>query len=337
MSGKIRVLATRRFTPEDLQYIRSRVDPNVELMEPADFSADALAEAVQHGVKALLGEPPGKEVLDKAHDLRLIQVPWTGVDRLDFQLLGQYPFAVCNSHSNARIVAEYACSLLLSAAKWIPYHDRRLRRGEWCRPNLGEAALFRPPESLCRKTIAVIGFGAVGRALAQMLSGFGADIRAVAAKPSDKTPSFPSRLVGPERMAEVVSAADFVVIAVPLTDETRGMIGKNIFERMKRTAYLINVSRGEVVVEEDLYGALSERLIAGAAIDTWYQYPTADIPKVFPSQRFPFHELDNLILSPHRAGFARAEFPHLDDAIENINRLASGKELFNVVELARGY
>lgn len=337
MDDKIRVLVTRRFMPEDLKYIADRLDVGVELMVPTAFQPDVLSEAVKNGVGVLLGEPPDKEVLDRAEDVRLIQVPWTGVDRLNFQLLRQYPFIVCNSHSNARVVAEYACSLLLSVAKWIPYHDRHLRRGEWCRPNLGEAALFRPPESLYRKTIAIIGFGAVGRALARILNCFDADIQAVDANPSEATPPLLSRLVGPEQMDEVVAVADFLVVALPLTDTTRGMINGDVLKRMKSTAYLINVSRGEVVVEEDLYRVLSERLIAGAAIDTWYQYPTADTPDVFPSRRFPFHNLDNLILSPHRAGFVRGELPHLDDAIENINRFASGKELINVVDLTKGF
>lgn len=337
MNVKIRVLLTRRFMPEDMDYIRSRIAPNVELIVPDDLGPAALAEAVQNGAEVLLGEPPGKEVLDKAKDLRLIQVPWTGVDRLDFALLRQYPFTVCNSHSSAGVVAEYACALLLSAAKWIPYHDRQLRRGKWCRPNQGDSGLFRPPESLRGKTAGIVGYGAVGRALAGMLDGFGMFLRAVDARPEDETPRPLSRLGGPERLLEMIAAADYLVVAAPLTPDTRGMIGAEAFDRMKSSAYLINVSRGELIVEEALYRALEERRIAGAAIDTWYQYPTAKQPDVFPSGRFPFHELDNLILSPHRAGFARGELPHLDDAIENINRFASGRELINVVDTAKGF
>jgi len=337
MSAKLRVLLTRRFMPEDLEYIRARVDENVELTSPRAFDAEALGEAVERGADALLGEPPGKAVLDKAVGLRLIQVPWAGLERLDFALLRQYPFIVCNSHGNARVVAEYACSLLLSAAKWIPYHDRHLRGGRWCRPNVGDAALFRPPESLQHKTLGIVGYGAVGRALAGLAAGFDMDIQAVAARASGETPPPLSRLVAPARLIDVAADADFLALTVPLTDKTRGMIDRRIFDHMKQTAYLINISRGEVVVEEDFYRVLSDHRIAGAAIDTWYQYPSADRPEVLPSARFPFHELDNLVLSPHRAGFARGELPHLDDAIENLNRLASGRELLNVVDLTAGY
>jgi phosphoglycerate dehydrogenase-like enzyme len=170
-----------------------------------------------------------------------------------------------------------------------------------------------------------------------MAGGFGLDIQAVDARSLPETPSPLSRLVGPPDLGVVAAAADFLVVTVPLVDETLGMIDRKVFDRMRATAYLVSVSRGEVIVEEDLYRALSEHRIAGAAIDTWYQYPRPDSPDVLPSRRFPFHELDNLVLSPHRAGFARGELPHLDDAIENLNRFAAGKELINIVDLSAGY
>lgn len=337
MSGIIRVLLTRRFMPEDMEYLKTRLNPGVQLVMPESFGADALGELAASGIDAMLGEPPGKEVLDRAKGLRLIQVPWTGVERLDRRLLKEYSFAVCNSHSNARTVAEHALALLLAAAKWIPYHDRHMRKGKWCRPNLGEASLFRPSESLYGKTLGIVGYGAIGRALARMTDGLGMIIQAVDAKSISQTPAPLTRLVAPQCLDEVAAAADFLVVAVPLVEETRAMIDRDVFDRMKSTAIFVSVSRGEVVVEEDLYRVLSECRIAGAAIDTWYQYPKSETPNVFPSLRFPFHELENLILSPHRAGFARGELPHLDDAIENLNRLAAGKELHNVVNLSAGY
>ena len=105
MSQKIRVLLSKDFFEKDLEYIHSQLVENVELVKPAAFTPEAIAGAVKDNIHAILGEPPAKVVLDNAKDLKLIQVPWTGVDRLDFELLKQYPFLVCNSHSNAVVVA----------------------------------------------------------------------------------------------------------------------------------------------------------------------------------------------------------------------------------------
>jgi len=136
---------------------------------------------------------------------------------------------------------------------------------------------------------------------------------------------------------EVAGVAHFLFAAVPVPEDTRGLIHQAVFQAMKPTAYFINTSRGKIVVEEDLYNALKDGVIAGAAIDTWYKYPAPDNPQTTGSEKFPFHELNNLVMSPHRAGFAKGLMPHLDDAIENLNRLAAGRELINVVDLDAGY
>jgi phosphoglycerate dehydrogenase-like enzyme len=337
MEQKIRVLLLRKFFDEDLAYIRAHLSAAIELVAPAQFTPQALAEAADGNIQAMLGEPQSKEILDNARDLKLIQIPWTGVDRLNFQLLRRYHFTVCNSHSNARVVAEYAVSMMLAAAKWIPLHDRFMRCGKWCRPTPDGKGLFLPPEQIHGRSVGILGFGAIGQSIADMLSGFSVSIHAVDAKPFSSAPAGICRIVEPDRMTEVVAAADFLFVTVPLTENTRGMINRTFFKNMKPTSYFINTSRGEVVVEEDLYTALRDRLIAGAAIDTWYKYPTADNPETTGSDKFPFQELNNIVMSPHRAGFAKGLVPHLDDAIENLNRLAAGRELINVVDLNAGY
>ncbi|MBN1795539.1 MAG: hypothetical protein JW804_02595 [Sedimentisphaerales bacterium] len=337
MSEKIRVLLVKNFFEKDIEYIRARLLDSVEIIRPSEFTPETIAQAVKDNIHVVLGEPKTKAILDNASSLKLIQIPWTGVDRLNFDLLKQYPFLVCNSHSNARIVAEYAVAMMFAIAKRLAFHDRYLRRGKWCRPTQQGENLFFPPEPVYQKTIVIIGYGAIGRNIAEMLAGFSAKIIAIDVKPCNKTPQPLYKLLGPEKMPDAAAQADFLFTAVPLTEHTRGMINKNVFEKMKSTAYFINTSRGEVVVEEDLYNVLKNRRIAGAAIDTWYNYPKASSPDALPSLKFPFHELDNLVLSPHRAGFARGAMPHLDDAIENINRFAAGKELINIVDLNAGF
>ena len=333
---RVRVLLTKQYFETDISYLRSNLAENIELVQPARFTSQDIALAARDDVHVLLGDHISRETLDNARELRLIQIPWTGVDRLDFGLLNQYSIAVCNSHSNAGVVAEYAVGLMMAVVKSIPFHDKQLRQGKWMRPRRNAPDSFLPPYLIAGKTIGFLGYGAVARKIAQLLSGFEVSFVAVDAHPAVEPPE-PLRFLGaPDEAAHVMAQADIVFIAVPLTAKTAGMVNAELLKMMKPSAYLINTSRGEVVNESDLYDALKERRIAGAAIDTWFAYPTETCPDTLPS-KYPFHELDNVVMSPHRAGFAGGLLPHLDDAIENINRLATGRPLINRVDLTNGF
>jgi phosphoglycerate dehydrogenase-like enzyme len=316
--------------------LRAGLRPDVELVTPPAFTPEALLEAVRD-VDALLGDQITQPLLEAGTRLRLIQVPWTGVDRLDFALLRQFTVPVCNSHSNAVPVAEMAVSLMLAIAKKIPLHDARLREGNWMRPKRGEPDSHLPPTLVSGRTAGFLGFGAIARQIAQLLAGFQMRFIATDAR-ADATPPAPLDAVyPPEQLLEVAAQSDLLFVTLPLTPATRGLVNAEVFAAMSPSAYLINTSRGEVVDEEALYTALSTRRIAGAAIDTWYQYPKADQPQVLPSARFPFHALDNLVLSPHRAGFAEGTLPHLGDVVANLNRLAAGEPLINQVDVHAGF
>lgn len=336
MSENIRVLMTKPYFSEDIVYLRANLLENVSLVSPQAFTDMAIAEAVKGDIHVLFGPYFSQTVLGNATALRLIQVPWAGVDTVDFELLRRYNIPLCNSHSNADVVAEYALSLMLAIAKKIPFHDGRLRQGKWCRPKRGDG-VFMPPVMIGGKTVGFIGYGEIARAVTQLLSGFSLKFIAVARRDHLDTPAPLSFLGGTDDIEFVVGESDFLFITLPLTDATRGLFDKKLLASMKPSAYLINVSRGETIDEDALYVVLKERRIAGAAIDTWYDYPNVDCPDVMPSTRNAFHELDNLVLSPHRAGFVEGRMPHLDGAIENINRLATGRPLINMVDIESGY
>jgi len=333
----IRVLLVERFSPEEIKYLESDLNENIAIIEPIAFSPEVLAQTVKDNIDVLFGRPKNKEILENGKDLKLIQVPWSGVDRLDFEMLRRYSIPVCSSHSNAGVTAEYAVSMMLATAKQLPLHDRYLRMGKWCRPRRDRESIFLPAEPVNGKTIGIIGYGTIGKKIADLLAGFSVKIQAVSTQEHTQVPEPLSLIVSSERMLHVVEVADFLFITVPLTDNTRNMIDKAVFGKMKSTSFLINTSRGDVIVEEDLYNALKNNEIAGAAVDNWYNYPKPGEPDVLPSRKFPFHELDNLVLSPHRAGNARGYYPNHDDAIENINRLAAGKPFINVLDLAKEY
>ena len=333
----LRVLLTKAFFPEDLAYLRRGLSTAVELVVPSDYLPKTLAEAVKADIDVLFGELVTLAILQNARHLKLVQVPWTGVDRMDFALLREFGVTVCNSHSNARAVAEMAVGLLLAITKKIPLHDSRLRQGEWMRPKPGRPDSHYPPTLLGGKTALCVGYGAVARQVVTLLSGFGMRFIATEARLVSPAPQPLEALYAAKQLHEIIPQADILFITIPLLPSTRGLIDAQAFNLMRSTAYLINTSRGEVIDEAALFDVLKARHIAGAAIDTWYQYPKAGQPNVLPSAQFPFHELENLVLSPHRAGFADGELPHLADAVHNLNRLAAGQSLINHVDIHAGF
>ena len=334
MSAKLKVVLLRRYFPEDLAYLKSRLVPGVELIEPKDQSPSALADAAADA-DVLLGGAVPEPVLANAKKLKLLQVPWTGVDTLDFDLLRRYRPVVANSHSNAAAVAEYAVSLLLSLLKAIPLHDRKLREGDWARPKPGSKEGFVAPRPLSGRTVGFLGYGAIGSRIAGLLEGFKPRFMAVANRKRD-TPRPLERLGGPGELGEMLPKLDVLFLTAPLTRETRGLLDEKALSKLRPDAVLVNVSRAELVDEGALYSALKEGRLGGAAIDAWSLSPSAQQPLTLPSKH-PFHELPNVVLSPHRAGYSAGELPHLADAIENINRLARGEKLQNVVDLEAGY
>jgi phosphoglycerate dehydrogenase-like enzyme len=130
-------------------------------------------------------------------------------------------------------------------------------------------------------------------------------------------------------------SADFFVVSLPLTEGTRGLVGESSFAAMPAHAVLINVGRGPVVDETALFKALRDRRIAFAAIDTWYSYPAAGTLTGAPS-RLPFHELPNLLMTPHMSGWTAGTIRRRQAVIaDNVNRCRQGLALMNVVHAAR--
>ena len=126
-------------------------------------------------------------------------------------------------------------------------------------------------------------------------------------------------------LEKVIKESDFIVVTVPLTRETKGLFGEKELNLMKGK-YLINISRGVVIDEEALFKSLKEGNLAGAAIDTWYQYPTSKQKEISPS-KYDFHKLDNIVMSPHTAGYTnKALEENIKSVFENIVKIYYGEE-----------
>ncbi|HEX6143971.1 MAG TPA: 2-hydroxyacid dehydrogenase [Geminicoccaceae bacterium] len=261
-----------------------------------------------------------------APNLRLIHVPASGLDEIDFQAVPD-GVPVCNAFEHDSGIAEHVLAAILQFAVDLPGRDRRFRSGSWAdSPRMGAAG--RP--ELTGQTLGCIGYGSIARAVATRARAFDMRIAAATRAPRSLDPE-PDVLVGFDRIGEVLEQADFLVIACPLTPATTGLIGPGEIDRMKRSLVLINVARGPIVDEQALFEALREERIAGAAIDVWYRYPSPGEPEPRPSS-LPFHELDNVIMTPHCSGWTaelmRRRFAVI---IDNIERLRAGRPLRNQV------
>ncbi|MCK5767877.1 MAG: hypothetical protein KAH35_05845, partial [Candidatus Atribacteria bacterium] len=137
-------------------------------------------------------------------------------------------------------------------------------------------------------------------------------------------------------LRKVIKKSDFLVVSVPLTEETKGMITKKELQLMNGK-YLINISRGSVINENDLYEALKNNDLVGAAIDTWYQYPGKEKNKILPG-KYDFQKLKNIIMSPHTAGYSDKAFEeNIKEVFDNIVKVYCGEEPENQVNTELGY
>ncbi|MHA1668207.1 MAG: 2-hydroxyacid dehydrogenase [Candidatus Heimdallarchaeaceae archaeon] len=274
------------------------------------------------------------EQLSIAKKLKFHQTFATGLDRHNLQFYKEKSIILCNSHFHSHIIAEYAFSLLAAASKELLQNDSLLRKGEWNYNKYKSVSLF-------EKTILFLGYGKISRHIKKMCEPF--SMKFIAIKRTKDVEDDDVQIFLPDQKKEALEQADFIINTLPKTPKTIDFIDEQAFSHMKDTAILINVGRGETINEEALYKALKEKKIKCAAIDVWYNYPKnrgteKQTPyPCFPS-RFPFQELDNVIMTAHRAWVT--DFPWFaftEQLLENINRFIRGEELLNVVNLSEGY
>jgi phosphoglycerate dehydrogenase-like enzyme len=264
-----------------------------------------------------------------ARRLKLVQVPGAGLERIDRAAIPTGA-ALANAYGHEVGIAEYALGAMLALTRDFVRLDRALRRGIWH----SQWAVGAPPPpwpQLAGQTLGILGYGRIGRALARRARAFDMEVCAIRRDVARSAADELALLGGLEILDDVLQRADYLVIALPATAETRGLIGESQLAAMKRTAVLINVARAEIVDEDALYRALADRVIAAAALDVWFRYPT-DAAPTHPARR-PFHELPNVLLTPHVSGWTegmlRARVRLIAD---NIERVARGERLENLVE-----
>jgi phosphoglycerate dehydrogenase-like enzyme len=315
---------------EALSLLKGHLLPTVNLTMGADLPNPATYQVLVAG-------RPERKHLTASQNLCAVIVPWAGIPEPTSALMREFPgIALHNLHHNALPVAEHAIALLLAASKFLIPMDRSLRSGDW-RPRYGP----NPSVLLNGRSALVVGYGAIGQKVARLCLGLGMKVRAVArrASPQHSGPADGVLAGDVGELHDLLPLAQALILCLPHTPETAGIIGERELRQLPPDAVLVNVGRGPTVDEAALYHALRDGTLLAAGLDVWYSYPSDEAARscTMPSD-YPFHELPNVVMSPHRAGGStdteRLRMIHL---AELLNAAARGEPMPNRVDLLVGY
>ncbi|MCD6327497.1 hypothetical protein J7M28_08090 [bacterium] len=312
--------------------------PLVKLVFPSDIEEETLIRLAPKA-DIIIGWRPTKELLGAAKRLRLFINPGAGVQHLVELFRGltsDRDIILVNGHGNSYFTAQQTVAILLALMNKVISHHNWMVQGHWRKGDKDAASI-----PLRDRKVGLLGYGAVNTKVHRFLAGFDVEFHALRNDWSKLTEAPPTPLVRYDtaRFEDFLKAIDILIVSLPLTPATEGLIGKREFDLLGPDGLFVNTGRGAIVDENCLYDALNDNVIAGAALDVWYNYtPVADEGGRTSPYNCPFHELDNVVLSPHRAASPFRDLKRWDEVIENISRLAAGRSDFlNVVDVEAGY
>lgn len=338
-----KVLATWYATEGELEEIRRAIGADAHLVSPRppsglsryECSLDAVAEHVTDA-DAIIGWVLPEGALARARALRLLCWLHAGIDELDQQELARRHVKVCNVRgANATAVAEHAVALLMALAKRLPAKHAAVREGR-------AVPLWDPAwqaSTLAGKTVAIAGLGNIGARIAKRLSGF--EMRVIGIRRDPRNPcKHVDTVYGPDQLLEVIGAADFMILALPITPETDRMFGKRELAAFKPGSLLVNVARGNIVDEGALCEALTSGGLRGFASDVWWNYTNA-FPATYhfpvPS-RTGVHLHDSVLGSGDQANNAEGvREQDIEFGLRTLREFQHGEPLSLEVDLKLGY
>jgi phosphoglycerate dehydrogenase-like enzyme len=272
-------------------------------------------------VDIIVGSRVSRKLITFARKLKMIQAIGTGVDGIDIDAATERGVTVCSAVGlNAVPVAEHAISLMLALAKNITKYDKKIRNEGWLRT---------PSTLLSKKTLGIVGLGSIGAEVTKRAKAFEMRILAIKRNPSEelRVKLGIDFLGGQDALPRILMESDFVVLSIVLTPETKNMIDERELRMMKKSAYLVNVSRGKVIDEEALITVLKEGTIAGAGLDVF------EVEPINPNN--PLLKLENVVLTPHVAGGGGTEELMKERGkfiVQNIERITKGQKPEKIVE-----
>ena len=304
----------------------ANLSPSIEFVAVA--SAAEMAGALQ-GADVAIGRNGfvcDDTLLAAGRDLRWLQTLSSGVELCaGRRALAERDILLTNMRAvSGPVISEHAIAMLMALSRGLHVSVARQASEDWNDDFAGTRLT-----TLSGKTLLVVGLGGIGGDIARRANALGMRVIATRATRQAK-PEYVDYVGMPDELATLIPQADAVVNAAPLTPATRGLFDAKLFAKMKRTAYFINVARGQAVVTPDLVAALTSGQIAGAGLDVTEPEP---LPRGDPLWRAP-----NLLLTPHMSGSsADGGVPQLAVVIENLRRYLAGERMLSVVDIDRGY
>lgn len=307
--------------------IKQRLPEDIEVIYPEKGTDEELIELARD-VEIIVSTRLSAIVAENAPKLKLLQKTGAGVDDMPFEALLPKTYMANTSGSNPLPLAEGAVALVLALAKRIVPRHQEFNEGRGNK----RGVMFHG------KTAGILGMGAIGVEVAKMLKGLGMKVIATRREGNEKL----REELGLEWLGDkndldrLMQESDFLIVTIPLTPDTSGLVGEHEIRLMKPGSYLVNVARAAIVQEKPLYDALKDGHLAGAAIDVWWQPHFWDPlwnTEGNPASKYPYWELDNVICIPHNIGSTDYQSDaSLEIMVENIIRIRDGKTPINLVD-----
>jgi len=257
----------------------------------------------------------------RAPRIRMLQTLAAGVDHLPYRTFPKSMLVCGNAGAYDTSVGEHAMALLLSAAKDIPRRTREIASGTFDQSASSKA--------LAGTTVLILGMGGIGTTVAGMCKAFRMHVIGISRKGALVPPGDEAGRLGD--LPRLLPRADYVVLALPLTASTKGLVDRAFLDAMKDDAVLVNIARGKIVVEDDLYEHLRTHPDFRAALDVWWAYPDGRSGRPF---HRPFHELPNVLMTPHNASAIPPQRRwSMEAALDNVLRFLRGEAPRNVVDV----
>jgi phosphoglycerate dehydrogenase-like enzyme len=307
---------------EDLRDPVCHIAPDCELV-PITSEGDVGGELDDAEVLFLrwgIGQEAFQRLVASVPNLRWIHTTSAGVDHVLFPKLAEFDVALTNASGVFNVpIAETVLAYMLAVVKRLPQFLDQQRVRHWHNLELRE---------LRGLTAGILGLGDIGGEVARLCQAFGMHVVGLRRHPQPS--QFAEEVLPPDRLHDLLARSDFVVIATPLTDQTRGMIGRAELKAMRSDAWLINIARGPIVDEDALIEALRDRTIGGACLDVFSLEPLPEDS--------PLWDLPNVIVTPHNSwSSSHWREREIELFLENLRRYVAGKPLLNVVDKHAGY
>ncbi|XRQ05528.1 NAD(P)-dependent oxidoreductase [Actinomadura welshii] len=319
MTAPWRILSLPPIAEEVVRRLLEPLGDAAEVAFPQARDRDALLPALA-AADIVIADFSGQLALDAdavraAPRLAFVQMPAVGTDSLDLAALTEAGVPVANAAGfNARGVAEWAVGASFALCRHLAWADRGVRAGGWPQADV----IARRPREIHSQRVGIVGFGAIGAETARLFAALGCAVSYWTRRPR------PEAAARYRELDDLLATSDIVVLALPLTDETRGLIGPERLALLPEGALLVNVARGGIVPDDAIVAALESGRLAGAALDVFDEEPLPE--------GHPLRAQEDVLLSPHAAGASiQSQLNLVSFVRDNVTAAVQGRDVQNVV------